>query len=358
VTQLFDRLARKIRRKGAMSVADYMSFVLQHYYGTRDPLGRGGDFITAPEVSQIFGELIGVWCADTWQRMGSPSRLALVELGPGRGTLMADLLRAARTLPAFSAALAVHLVEISPVLRRAQEERLAGIGPTWHETLDTVPTGPALVVANEFFDALPVYQFVKTGEGWRERLVRLDQSGDGLSFTLAEQATTAVAFIPERLSNAATGTLYEVCPTAVATVSVLARRLGADGGAALVIDYGRMLGGTGDTLQAVRGHQRHDVLAEPGAADLTTHVNFSMLAEAAVSGCARVHGPVTQGSFLRVLGIEARTQALLRSATGPQAELLLTGTRRLIDGEEMGTLFKVMAITHPSLETLAGFPNA
>ncbi len=358
MTQLFDRLARKIRRKGAMSVADYMSFVLQHYYGTRDPFGRGGDFITAPEVSQVFGELIGLWCADTWQRMGSPSRLTLVELGPGRGTLMADLLRAARTLPAFSAALAVHLVEISPVLRRAQEERLAAVEPTWHETLDTVPTGPALVVANEFFDALPVYQFLKTSDGWRERLVRLDQSGDGLSFTLAEHATKPLAFLPERLSDAATGTLYEICPTAVATAAVLARRLCADGGAALVIDYGRMLGGSGDTLQALRSHQRHDVLAEPGAADLTTHVNFSMLAEAAGSGGARVLGPVTQNSFLRALGIETRTQMLLRSATAAQAELLRTGTRRLIDGEQMGTLFKVMAIAHPSLENLAGFPNA
>jgi NADH dehydrogenase [ubiquinone] 1 alpha subcomplex assembly factor 7 len=358
VTQLFDRLARKIRRKGPISVADYMSFVLQHYYGTRDPFGRKGDFITAPEVSQVFGELIGVWCADTWQRMGSPSRLSLVELGPGRGTLMADLLRAARTLPAFSAALSVHLVEVRPVLRRAQEARLAAVGPTWHESLDTLPEGPALVVANEFFDALPVYQFVKTSEGWRERLVRLDQSGDGLSFTLAEQATKALAFVPERLSNAAVGTLYEVCPSAVTTASVLARRLRADGGAALVIDYGRMLGGTGDTLQAVRGHQRHDVLAEPGAADLTTHVNFSILAEAATSGGARVLGPVTQGAFLRSLGVEARTQTLLRSASAAQAELLLTGTRRLIDGDEMGTLFKVMAIAHPSLQVLAGFPNA
>ena len=358
MTALFELIAKRIRRRGALSVAEYMEIALAHpehgYYRNRDPLGRQGDFITAPEISQIFGELIGLWCADAWQRMGAPDPVLLVELGPGRGTLMADALRAATVRPAFRTALRVHLVETSPVLRAAQKRAL-GDTVSWHETFETLPHGPVLVIANEFFDALPAHQFVRTSEGWRERLVKLDASGDGLSFVLAERATKAQRLVPTRLAEAPVGTQWEVSPTALVIAAQLGRRIADDGGAALVIDYGHVLGGTGETLQAVRGHERHEPLAEPGTADLTTHVDFAGLADAATGAGAACHGPVTQRAFLRALGLELRAAALVNAATEEQAPLVDSGARRLIEPGGMGTLFKALAIAHPALSELAGF---
>jgi NADH dehydrogenase [ubiquinone] 1 alpha subcomplex assembly factor 7 len=358
VTALFDLIAKRIRRRGPLSVAEYMELALAHpqhgYYRTRDPLGRQGDFVTAPEISQIFGELVGLWCADTWERMGRPDPVLLAELGPGRGTLMADALRAAEVRPAFRRALRVHLVETSPVLRAAQKKTL-GDAPSWHATSETLPRGPLLAIANEFFDALPAHQFVQTESGWRERVVRLDPSGDGLSFGLAGRATKAQPLVPTRLAEAPVGTQWEVSPTALVIAGQLARRVADDGGAALVIDYGHVLGGSGETLQAVRGHQQHEPLTEPGTADLTTHVDFAALADAAAVAGAVSHGPVTQRAFLRALGLELRAAALLKAASPAQAPLVESGAQRLIEPGGMGTLFKALAIAHPKLSDLAGF---
>lgn len=358
MTALFDLIAARIRRRGPLSVAEYMELALGHpkygYYRTRDPLGRAGDFITAPEISQIFGELLGLWCADTWQRMGEPDPVLLVELGPGRGTLMKDALRAAAIRPAFRQALHVHLVETSPVLRAAQRKAL-GDAPCWHDSLKTVPRGPMLVLANEFFDALPVHQFVRTERGWRERVVTLDAAGERLAFGLAERPTKAQRHLPARLADAPVGTEWEVSPIALDLAAALAHRVVEDGGAALVIDYGHVLGGPGETLQAVRGHQRHDPLVEPGTADLTTHVDFAALAEAAEAAGAACHGPVTQRAFLLALGLDLRLATLMKTASPSQAPLVESGARRLIESGGMGTLFKVLALADPKLSDLAGF---
>jgi NADH dehydrogenase [ubiquinone] 1 alpha subcomplex assembly factor 7 len=361
VSPLGELLARRIRETGPITIAEYMAQALGHpehgYYSRRDPFGRQGDFITAPEISQIFGELVGLWCADTWERMGRPQPVHLVELGPGRGTLMSDALRAARVLPAFRHALRLHLVETSPFLRARQAAALGEAEPVWHATIDTLPDGPAMVVANEFFDALPVHQFQKTARGWRERLVTFDEASGNFAVRLAGRRTEASALLPKRLADAPPGAVFEVSPSALAIARALGQRLAAAGGAALIIDYGYVLGGRGDTLQAVRGHRRHDVFADPGEADLTAHVDFAALGDAASAGGARFNGPVTQGSFLRALGIATRLERLLRGATPTQAVALKTGCRRLIEPGEMGTLFKVLALADPKLPPLAGFPT-
>jgi NADH dehydrogenase [ubiquinone] 1 alpha subcomplex assembly factor 7 len=303
-------------------------------------------------VSQIFGELVGLWCADTWARMGRPEPVILAELGPGRGTLMADMLRAARVVPDFRGALRLHLVETSPVLRAKQAMALAEADPHWHESTATLPPGPLLLVANEFLDALPIRQFVRQSDGWHERRVRL--AGDGaLAFTLAD-APDASAAVPPALRDAAPGSLCEVRPAAAALAASLGARLATEGGVALFIDYGHAASACGDTLQAVRGHRRHDVLADAGTADLTAHVDFAAIAAAATTGGARAWGPVTQGAFLAALGLAARAAALKRRAKPVQAEAIAAACRRLIEPEEMGTLFKVLALAHPALAAPAG----
>jgi NADH dehydrogenase [ubiquinone] 1 alpha subcomplex assembly factor 7 len=360
VTPLAEQLARRIRTLGPVTVAEFMAEALGHpahgYYTTRDPLGAGGDFVTAPEISQIFGELIGLWCADAWVKMGRPSPVILAELGPGRGTLMADALRAARVLPDFLAAIRLHLVEASPALREKQRTALAGHAPRWHATSAELPDGPLLLVANEFLDALPIRQFVRLREGWRERLVGLGADG-GFAFLPAPGPTPSLALLPAALAGAPEGSLVEVCPAALALVENLARRLAAAPGAALFVDYGHARSGAGETLQAVRAHRRHEVLADPGAADLTAHVDFAALKEAAAAAGARVLGPVTQRDFLQELGIETRLATLLRRATPDQAPAVESGARRLIDAAEMGSLFKVMALAAPLLPPLAGFSS-
>ncbi len=350
-------LARRIREAGPLGVDDYMEMALTHpqhgYYATRDPLGARGDFITAPEVSQIFGELIGLWCADNWLRMGRPDPVILAELGPGRGTLMADMLRALRVTPDFRRALRLHLVETSPALRAKQATALADAEPRWHDSVSTLPQGPLLLVANEFLDVLPIQQFVRAADGWHERRVAL--TGDGvLSFALAA-APNDGAPIPAALRDAAPGSLCEVRPAAEALAAALGARLAAQGGAALFIDYGHAASACGDTLQAVRGHRRHDVLADPGEADLTAHVDFAAVACAAAAAGARAWGPVTQGAFLAAIGLAARAAALTRRATPAQAEAIAAACQRLIDPAEMGTLFKVLALAHPALPAPAGF---
>lgn len=351
---LLGHLAARIRAEGPLSVETYMAEALLHprwgYYATRDPLGAGGDFITAPEVSQVFGELIGLWCVDLWQRMGAPDPVILAELGPGRGTLLADALRAARIVPAFARARRLHLVELSQVLRAAQAETLGHAEPIWHDDLSSLPPGPLLLIANEFVDALPVRQFERGKDAWHERRVGLAPDG-ALTFTL-DPAPEAAA-----LPSAGAGSLCEIRPAAEALARALGVRLGVSGGAALVIDYGYWPSACGDTLQAVRRHRPHGVLDAPGDADLTAHVDFAAFAAAAQRSGARVWGPVAQGDFLRALGIEARAAALSAHATEAQQAAIRTACRRLIDPAAMGRLFKALALTHAACPPPAGFES-
>jgi SAM-dependent MidA family methyltransferase len=349
-------IAEAIAQDGPISVERYMRLSLSHplhgYYRTRDPFGRAGDFVTAPEISQMFGEFIGLWAVECWSRMGRPPRLSLVELGPGRGTLLADALRAARVLPECRAALSLHLVETSRKLRAQQSASLAdcALPIAWHERLDEVPAGPMVVIANEFFDALPIRQFTRQAKAWHERLIGLCEDSS-LAFGLSPKAELSLALV------AAEGAVLEISPEGIALAGALARRVVADGGAALIIDYGHVKRGFGDTLQAVQAHGFADPLASPGEADLTAHVDFAALGEAARKEGAVLHGPVTQGDYLRALGIETRARRLKSAATLEQATAIDAALARLAgEGEgEMGALFKAMAISDPRLGSLAGF---
>jgi SAM-dependent MidA family methyltransferase len=347
-----DNLREMVAQEGPITVERYMSLCVRHYYATRDPLGAAGDFTTAPEISQMFGELIGLWVLEVWNAIGRPTPCRLVELGPGRGTLMADLLRATRLLPDFKAAASVHLVETSSALRQRQQAALAasGFSPQWHDRLDDVPPGPALIVANEFFDALPIHQFLATERGWCERLVGLE--GERLIFGLRPEPEPALGN-PLRL-----GDILEWPAASVDLMSGLARRLARDTGAALIVDYGYWGPAFGDTLQAVKRHVPVDPLEEPGEADLTTHVDFQRLAHAAAQQDVRVHGLVPQGDFLQSLGIEARASALKARATPAQADEIDKALARLTERgpKGMGELFKVLAVTHKGLEAVPGLP--
>ena len=356
---LGDHLGRRIALKGPLTVAEYMAEVLGHprfgVYACRDPIGAAGDFTTAPEISQMVGELVGLWCAVVWRSMGEPDPIRLVELGPGRGTLMADALRAARGVPAFRAAIRLHLVETSARLRTGQRQALAECDlqrdPAWHESLAGVPDGPLVVVANEFFDALPIRQFERTRMGWCERLVGID-AGGGLRFVLAPSPSPP---IPPNLTDAPIGSVVEIRPAAAGIAHELGRRVARFGGAALIVDYGHAESAAGDTLQAVRRHRYLDPLDAPGTADLTAHVDFQVLARAAADGGARTWGPVPQGRFLESLGIGARAGALSGNATPGQAADIRAAHRRLVDPVEMGTLFKILAVAHPDLPPPSGF---
>jgi NADH dehydrogenase [ubiquinone] 1 alpha subcomplex assembly factor 7 len=351
VRPLRDELQELIALEGPLTVERYMALCLQRYYGSRDPLGRAGDFITAPEISQMFGELLGLWAAATWQIMGAPSPFRIVELGPGRGTLMSDALRATARVPGFLEAARVDLVETSSALRDRQAAMLgrASAKISWHASLEEVPPGPAIVIANEFFDALPVRQFVRTERGWCERLVGLE--GDRLAFGLAADAE------PGLQQAGAVGEVLEIAPTGARIAHALAERLARGGGAALILDYGYWGPGSGDTVQAVKRHAYTDPLEDPGEADLTTHVDFAQLAGAAASAGAAVHGVVAQGAFLRALGIEARAAALKTAAGAAQAADIDAALQRLTARDAMGELFKVLAIADPRLQELPGLPK-
>jgi len=357
VNGLARKLAERIRAAGPLTVADYMKAALfdpdSGYYATRDPLGVAGDFVTAPEISQIFGELIGLWCVDTWRKMGSPRPVVVAELGPGRGTLMKDALRAARVVPEFGAAAALHLVEASPVLRAAQMKALSAHGPVWHGGAEELPSGPILLIANEFLDALPIRQFVRVEDGWRERQVTLAETGDGFSFALGSMS--AAIDVPD---EAPLGAVREISEGASRLGAWLGARLTRDGGASLFIDYGYVNGGYGDTLQSLGRHRRHEVLEEPGTADLTAHVDFAAFGRAAAGAGARVSGPVAQARFLSRLGIAERAERLLGAASETQAGSIATGYRRLLDPAAMGSLFKALALSDPVLPALAGFEDA
>ncbi|HTT80672.1 MAG TPA: SAM-dependent methyltransferase [Stellaceae bacterium] len=352
------RLAARIRRDGKLSVAAFMTMALhdpeQGYYARRDPIGRAGDFITAPEVSQIFGELIGLCLADWWQRAGRPRPFILAELGPGSGTLMADLLRAAATVADFRGALQLHLVEASRRLREAQQRRLGAARPQFAVAFDDLPTGPLLLVANEFLDALPIRQFVRGRAEWAERLVGLD-ADDRLVFAPGPESRAATLLVPEHLRGEPAGTIVEICPAAAALAAALGARFTAAPGLALFVDYGHRASRPGATLAAVRRHAAASVLDDPGDCDLSAHVDFAAFAAAARAKGALVHGPVPQRQFLLSLGAEQRLAALAANATPAQREALQSGLNRLIAPEEMGTLFQVLALTSPGLPAPSGF---
>lgn len=335
-----------IASQGPIPVSDYMALANAHYYATRDPLGAAGDFITAPEISQMFGELIGLALADLWDRAGRPEGVRYVELGPGRGTLAADALRAMR---AAGLEPEIHFVETSPVLRAAQAERVPHA--RWHDDLGTLPDdGPILAVANEFFDALPVRQLIATGTGWSERLVTLD----GDRFAPAAGPPVPAAAVPDPIRAALSGTVLEASPAALAYARLLAHRINMQGGAALIVDYGHDRACAGETLQAVRMHDYADPWIEPGEADLTAHVDFEALGRAAAEAGIRVQGPVAQGDWLGRLGIQARAEALAAAAPDRSEEVRAALDRLVLPGQ-MGRLFRVMGLSAPTWPAPEGF---
>lgn len=345
MSALKDRLIAQIRLSGPMTVAQYMAACLHDpahgYYATRPALGAGGDFITAPLVSQMFGELLGLWAVETWMRLGSPPRLRLIEMGPGDGTLMSDVLRASGLSPDFRAAAEPWLVETSAPLRKIQGQKL-GAAVRWATALDEVPGGaPVLLIANELLDCLPARQFVRTASGWAERQVGLDDDG-GLTFGLTGTP------IERALPQAPEGAVLEVSPAQEALGRQIGERLAKDGGAALLIDYGREAAGFGDTLQAVSQHRKVSPLDRPGEADLTVHVDFPAVAEAARTAGITAAPLLTQGEFLARLGIGARAASLVRSHP-ERADQIGRQLHRLTDPEEMGTLFKVLCLHEPGL---------
>ncbi|MGJ0426326.1 class I SAM-dependent methyltransferase [Methylocystis sp.] len=351
-------IVETIAHDGPMTLERFMSLCLTHprygYYMTRDPFGAGGDFVTAPEISQMFGELLGVWVTEAWRAAGAPTEARLVELGPGRGTLMSDVLRVTPIAPNFFSAVTVHLVETSPVLREAQRQTLARAAKPaqWHLDFAETPPGPAFILANEFFDALPVRHFVKTAGGWREQLVGLDAQGE-LAFGLSDQIEPTLN-VPAR-----EGSIIEVSAASQKLIGDIAARLVAQGGALLLVDYGYEQTSLGESLQAVSRHAYVDPLATPGEADLTAHVDFAALARAARARGAKVMGPVTQAQFLLQLGIERRAETLSKKATPEQAQSIIDAFERLTGVDDarrqMGQLFKVMAVTHPDMPDLPGF---
>ena len=360
---LAEYLRRRIAAEGPLPLDEFMADALTHpdlgYYVTRDPLGVKGDFITAPEVSQMFGELLGLWAAVQWRALGAPNPVRLVELGPGRGTLMADALHAARLVPGFLDAVRVEFVEISPALRARQKETMAtrapGVSVAWHDWIGDVPDGPAIVLANEFFDALPVRQFVRTPSGWRERLV--DASADGrLVFAYSDVGQPVVPPCwDDVLGDVVEDGVVEVSPATAAIAGLIGERLARFGGAALIVDYGHAQSAPGDTLQAVRAHERDEPLAAPGEADLTAHVDFAALAHAGARAGVRALGPVAQGAFLQRLGIDARAAMLMDKAAPDVARDVKLAHHRLTSPEAMGTLFQVLAFIHPDMPEPPGF---
>lgn len=359
-TPLEGEIRRLIGIAGPMPIYDYMRLCLTHpefgYYVNRDPLGAGGDFITAPEVSQMFGELIGVWAAAVWQQMGSPENIRLIELGPGRGTMLLDALRATKVVPEFNGAVVLHLIEVSPALQKIQERRLQPLGVplVWHAALEDVPAGPSLILANEFFDALPVHQAVKQTDGWHERTVEIGADGSFAIGIAADPLPHFEATLPSGIRMSPNGSIYEWRSDALALD--LGRRVRTDG-VALIIDYGHAWYGLGETLQAVANHAFADPLRLPGEVDLTAHVDFQALAQIVESMGARVHGPVSQRDLLLRLGIDERAAALkVRAPYGKAGDIDHALSRLTAGGaRDMGQLCKAIAFADPRFGALPGF---
>ncbi len=353
-TPLAATLRKRIAGGGPISVHDYMDACLNDrragYYVTRQPLGADGDFVTAPEISQMFGELIGIWAASRWHAMGEPAGVVVAELGPGRGTLLADALRVFKAVPGMMDGLSVALVETSPVLRDVQRETLRDSPAPlhWYDRIEQVPSGPTILIANEFIDALPVRQLMRAGDAWRERIVALTDTG---GFAFGAGARIENDALPASLgdTDAADGAIAEARPAASSLLSALAARAKQAPVAALFADYGHAASGFGDTLQAVHRHRFIDPLALPGEADLTAHVDFAALKHTAAEIGLAAFGPMPQGEFLLKLGLAARCERLLRNATDDQKAALLSGAARLADPRQMGMLFKVLLLQSSGL---------
>ncbi|MFC1673306.1 class I SAM-dependent methyltransferase [Pseudomonadota bacterium] len=350
---LFDIIKAEITDKGPITIARFMEHCLSHeehgYYIKQDPFGADGDFITAPEISQMFGEMIGLWSAVVWQAMGQPEALNVVELGPGRGTLMADALRAAQAMDGFEDATRMWLVETSPALRDAQKKNLMQTMrmPAWRDSFAETGDGPLVVIGNEFFDALPIRQYVRGENGWFERLVGLNAAGDGLDYVLAS-APADEGIIPQTLrEHAEVGAIFEDQSLSREIMGQVAERVVKFGGAALFFDYGYEAHAPGETLQSVKTHEFADVLTNPGDQDLTAHVDFEQLSEAAKAAGAEVLGPIPQGAFLDHLGMRQRADMLMMNADKAQIAEVDSAYERLTDPEQMGMLFKVIAIVPP-----------
>lgn len=356
MTILTTLIREKIAASGPISIADYMSLALGHpehgYYIKRDPFGTRGDFITSPEISQIFGEMIGLWCAQMWMQMGA-GPISLVELGPGRGTLMADLLRATKSATNFHESITIHMVETSPVLANVQYMRLRDKHPRieWLDTIDELPPSKTIIIANEFFDALPIKQYVMMEEGIRERRVAWNTEAQALEFTLTEPGL----MLAKSGTQIPPGTVMEQSPASRSAMRSLAHHIHEHGGAGLIIDYGYLGDAHQDTLQAVKNHLFHPILSDPGEADITAHVDFLSLMDIAGEAGNHVAPLIPQGEFLLSMGAQLRLEILLRQATAEQRSNLITGLERLVSPQAMGELFKVMGFTSDVRLELPGF---
>jgi NADH dehydrogenase [ubiquinone] 1 alpha subcomplex assembly factor 7 len=353
------KIGHRIRAEGPLTVGAFMALALHDpdlgYYATRRPIGAGGDFVTAPEVSQIFGELIGLWCALMWERIGRPDPVILAELGPGSGVLAVDLLRAAGALPEFRRAIRPYLVEMSPMLRAEQQRRLGAADPVWLARVEDLPDGPLLVVANEFLDALPIRQLVRGQQHWAERMIALDTDGR-FAFVDGSDNPALSLLVPEALRQTAPfGAVFEVCPQALALAAAFGARLSRAPGAALFIDYGHFPSATGSSLRGVRRHRPVGALEAPGDVDLSADVDFCAVAVAARAAGAAAHGPVPQGQFLKNLGALQRLAILSARASPEQQARLASGLERLLDLRQMGSMFKALALVAASLPSPPGF---
>lgn len=343
---LAERLRRCIASEGPITVHDYMKTCLADpasgYYIARQPIGKTGDFITAPEISQIFGELLGLWAASVWRSMGEPENIILAELGPGRGTLMADALRAIKSVPQLHERISIALIETSPVLREAQADALGNFDVGWFDAIEEVPDAPLILLANEFIDALPIRQYIRRDDGWHERCVGC--SRDALIYVERDAVTDLDP--PSELHHKA-GDIFETRPAVLKLIASLAARTQPVAG--LFVDYGHAHSGLGDTLQAVRDHRFVDPLQAPGEADLSAHVDFGDLAGRARDAGLKSFGPISQEQFLLKLGLDTRRDRLMQQANLEQRQAIITGVGRLTDPRVMGELFKVLAITSESV---------
>ncbi len=357
MTPLKTKILDLIRADGPITVSQYMQIALYEplhgYYTSREPVGaehaRGGDFVTSAEISQVFGELIGLFFVQAWEDRGQPKRFHFVEFGPGRGTMMADMLRATRLRPGFREAAVVTLIETSPSLRAVQKATLANESVQWAQHIGEIPAdAPLFAVGNEFLDAFPIRQFVRSERGWHERMVAAQ--GDALIFALTPYVTPSHV-VPPALQDAPVGSFFETSQAAEYALRQIVRRVRDSNGVGLFLDYGHTHSAHGDTFQALKAHRFADTLAEPGLADLTAHVDFEAMGSVGRKEGASVSGPVTQGEFLTRLG------AVERAARLGQAET--EAVERLIGADAMGRLFKVMAFSAPNSPALAGFslPN-
>lgn len=355
MSALNDIIVNRVKAHGPLTVSDYMIDCLMHpdhgYYQQETVFGADGDFITAPEVSQMFGEVIGLWLVEQWRSLGSPTSFNLVEFGPGRGTLMVDILRSSKNTPKFLRAARIFFVERSDKMRKEQKQNVPHAN--WLRDVDELYAGPTLVVANEFFDALPIHQFQKHEGEWLERMITIDDH-DALKWTLASPSA-AVSMIPSTLVYKEQGSIVEICPAALRITSTIAKHLAKNRGAALFIDYGYDRSSVGDTFQAMRGHAFTDPLATPGKADLTAHVNFDLIAIAAATNGMVAHGPIAQGAFLMSLGMGERAMKLVENLDDKGQEQLLSSLKRLTAPDEMGELFRVVALIGAGQRSVPGF---